>query len=130
MFVLLRPFLHAVGLWLAVLPFLLVALIAPGVMPARDGNGTLTLVLCADGATTEMQVDLATGQPVQPGPDAADDRCDWAAGHWATADLARPTLPSLVWAMRPADPRAAQTLVLAGAAATGLPPATGPPAAV
>lgn len=81
-----------------VLPFLLLSLIAPGYMPVRDADGTLRMVICANGGPVEVVMDLGTGEPVQSAPE--DNRCDWA--QMALAELAvavplpRPPLELLV----------------------------------
>ena len=69
------PLTRAIGTLLLV-PFLLLSLIAPGFMPVRDADGTLRMVICADGAMVEVVMDLNTGQPVDQPPE--DGRCDWA----------------------------------------------------
>lgn len=114
-------------LWVLLAPFLMLSLLSPGVMPARAADGTMTLVLCADGATSEMVIDLATGQPVENTP---AERCDWACGLCALG-LAGPLvpLPPVILTETRLDPPPVR-LVLRAAQATGLPPATGPPAAV
>lgn len=73
-----------------VLPFLLLAGIAPGYMPVRGADGVITMVICADGMPVEVAVDAATGEPVAVGqgghdglPDSTpkapeDGRCAWA----------------------------------------------------
>lgn len=59
-----------------VLPFLLSALIAPGLMPARALDGQMVLVICAEGGPVDMVLDPVTGEAV---PLAQEDgRCDWA----------------------------------------------------
>ncbi|RGP38331.1 hypothetical protein [Pseudotabrizicola alkalilacus] len=81
-----------------VLPFLLLSLIAPGYMPVRDADGTLRMVICAEGGPVEVVLDLNTGEPVQPAPE--DNRCDWAqmaVAHLVVAQpLPRPPLVVLV----------------------------------
>ena len=116
-------------LWVLLAPFVLLSLLSPGVMPARAADGTLVLVLCSDGGTSEMVIDLATGQPVEQTDTGRSDRCDWACGQMALADLALPIPPAPVRLARPVEPAAAP-VSLSLAHATGLPPATGPPAAV
>ena len=87
----LQDVLRRTGLVL-VLPFLLMSLVAPGFMPGRAADGTITMVICADGVTVEMLVDAATGQPVQKhAPE--DGRCDWAQATQAVALLSQPVLP-------------------------------------
>lgn len=84
----LQDVLRRTGLVL-VLPFLLLALVAPGFMPGRMGDGTITMVICADGLAVEVAVDSVTGQPMQPqAPE--DGRCDWAQAALAVALLTQP----------------------------------------
>ena len=95
---------RAIGL-LLVVPFLFLSLIAPGYMPLRDADGTLRMVICADGGQVEVVLDLTTGEPVQTAPE--DGRCDWAqmvmAGPALEQPLPRP--PRLVLALlSPATP--------------------------
>ncbi len=124
-----RQSLRAVCLWVLFAPFFLLTLLSPAVMPARSADGTLTLVLCTDGETTELVIDLATGEPVEKAPSDRSDRCDWACGQWAVADLTRPEAPApLLHVHRANPPPESGRIVLARI--TGLPPATGPPAAV
>ncbi|PTE15541.1 hypothetical protein [Pseudogemmobacter blasticus] len=116
--------------WVLLVPFLLMSLISPAVMPARADDGTLTLVLCTGDGPVEMTIDLATGAPAKKAPDGSPDRCAWACAQCAGAcpgGCAGAALPHL--ALRRADPPPATT-TLARAEATGLPPATGPPSAV
>jgi hypothetical protein len=122
-----RDWLRGLGLWVLLAPFLMLSLLSPGVMPARAADGTMTLVLCADGATSELVIDLATGQPVETAP---AERCDWACGMCALGLAGSPApLPPVILTQTRLDPPPAR-LVLRAAQATGLPPATGPPAAV
>ncbi|MEZ5799053.1 MAG: hypothetical protein R3D63_17195 [Paracoccaceae bacterium] len=125
-----RRNLRTFWLWVLLAPFLLLSLLSPAVMPARAADGTLTLVLCTDGEVTELVIDLATGKPVEKAPADSRDRCDWAAGHWSVASLLWAEAPApIVLRVRPATPPPA-TVLLALSHATGLPPATGPPAAI
>ena len=63
--------------WLAVLPFLLLSLVMPGTMLARDALGGVTVVLCAEGGMAEMVMaaDGSLGPARQLPPGHA---CDWA----------------------------------------------------
>lgn len=124
--------LHALALWVAFAPFLLLSLIAPGVMPAHaDGSGA-TLVLCTAAGPVELVIDPMTGAPVPKVPAGGDDGrdCDWASGLGGLALAGRPATLLL-----PAPPSVSHRLapsasiVLSHARVTGLPPATGPPAA-
>lgn len=120
--------LRIIALWAMLSPFLMLSLLSPSVMPARQTDGTLALVLCSVDGPGEVVIDLATGQPVEQAPDSVHDRCDWACGQMAVADLMRPGVPPVAIRARRADPPPAAT-VLHLASLTGLPPATGPPAA-
>ena len=113
--------------WVLLVPFLMLSLLSPGVMPARGDDGTMVLVLCTDGGTSEMVIDLATGEPVETAP---PNRCDWACGLCGLG-LAGPqvALPPVMLTETRLDPPPVR-LILRTAQATGLPPATGPPAAV
>lgn len=88
--------------WLAVLPFLLGALIAPGLMLARGADDGVLVTLCADGGVVQMLV-AADGQPLTQDDrhhvrHGAHDRCLWAV-H------AQPMLdgPALVFPAMAAD---------------------------
>ncbi len=120
---------RTIGLWALLAPFLLLSLISPAVMPVRDADGTLTLVLCSGDGPVEMVIDLATGEPVDRPQPGAQDRCDWACGQMEVIALLRPEASPPPLVVRRADPPAA-TVLLARARITGLPPATGPPAVV
>ncbi|WP_199257517.1 DUF2946 family protein [Paracoccus binzhouensis] len=65
--------------WLAVLPFLLLSLIVPGTMLARDAQGGVTVVLCAGDGVVEM-IMAADGSlsPVGKAPHGDHRPCDWA----------------------------------------------------
>lgn len=118
--------------WVLLLPFLLLSLIPPGVMPDRAADGTMLLVLCTGDGPVEMLVDLATGEPVGKTPDGSDDKsnhCAWACGQMTMAGLSAPALPLAGQSPRRAD-APPPLLLLALAHATGLPPATGPPITV
>lgn len=115
-------------LWVFLAPFLLVSLIHPSVMPARAADGTLTMVLCSVDGPAEVTIDLATGEPVEKAPSDSPDHCDWACGQMTGACLSRPALAPRASAVTRAEPPP-QAVLLQVAAATGLPPATGPPSA-
>lgn len=112
----------------------MLSLISQGVMPAREADGAVTLVLCTPEGIVEIAVDPQTMQPLDDDPDGparhpdtgAGDHCPWA-GLQAPIDLtADARLPQM---LRPALPQgfAPVHTVLAAGRATGLPPATGPP---
>jgi hypothetical protein len=82
------------SLWrLLLVPFLLLTLMPPGVMPHRAADGQLRLVLCTENGPVETVIDLATGQEVPAEPD--DGRCDWAAAH--PAAVPGGVAPDLAW---------------------------------
>lgn len=88
------------GLLLAV-PFLLLSLVAPGVMPSRGADGGLVMVICSGHGPVEIAVDAATGQPLPDGADAPDQgpdkapqdgRCAWAQSVAAALPMPAPAL--------------------------------------
>ena len=118
---------------LALIPFLLLSLMMSGTMLARDGQGGVTVVLCAgDGGTVEMVMG-ADGRLTEKAPhdDHADSHsvCHWAPHGQPLLEIASPDLaaPLPVPAMLafagdlPAHLRRADVLV---------PSARGPPAFV
>ena len=118
---------------LALIPFLLLSLMMSGTMLARDGQGGVTVVLCAgDGGTVEMVMG-ADGRLTEKAPhdDHADSHsvCHWAPHGQPLLEIASPGLaaPLPVLAMPafagdlPAHLRRADVLV---------PSARGPPAFV
>ncbi len=89
-----------IALWLALLPFLALSLIAPGVMPARAADGTMVLVLCTPEGPQELIVDPGSG----PDSHKDDARCDWAQGQpGAPLDAAPASLPAMLTAGRTAS---------------------------
>jgi hypothetical protein len=123
-----RHGLRAFAVWAMLAPFLLLSLLPSAAMPAIAPDGSLTMVLCTPDGPVEMVMDLATGQPIEKQhPEGKSDRCDWASSL-VTDDLspALPTLPARSLTATPLAPPPPPA-VLADAAATGLPPSTGPP---
>lgn len=125
-----RQGLRRLVIWAMLSPFLALSCLSSGVMPARAADGSIELVLCSGAGPALMRIDLATGQPVtDDAPDSnAADRCDWACAQCAPGLSPHIALPA-----PPAAPgrRLAlfvQNPALLAARATGLPPATGPPA--
>ncbi|MGB3312921.1 MAG: hypothetical protein WBB85_00790 [Albidovulum sp.] len=110
------------------MPFLLLSLLSPAVMPSRGVDGTVALVLCTGDGPVTLAFDPVTGAPVEHDPDGVSERCDWAASHHAVIDLARPELRAIAGAVTPGKTPPVPQL-LAATRATGLPPATGPPSA-
>lgn len=115
------------ALMLLFAPFFLSALVPAGVMPGIS-NGAPTMVICSAMGMVEMAVDPLTGAPVEKAPEAGK-RCDWNSAR--SADALLPPLPVIApaaLALRAGAPN--PSAILVAASATGLPPATGPPAAV
>jgi hypothetical protein len=87
------PFLRRIA-WLAMLlPFLALSAVPTGLMPAKTGDGTLTLVLCTADGPREMTVDLGGEEPA-----AAKPGCPWALAQMAVV-LGQPevfVVPSVV----------------------------------
>ena len=123
----LRPYLRAIAFWVLFAPFLMLSALSSSVMPVRNADGTMTLVLCTDGDVKEMTIDLATGEPVEKDPSDRSDRCDWACSQWAVADLAHPEGPAAPLHLYRAE-RPVASVAVTMARVTGLPPSTGPPA--
>ncbi len=72
---------RALGLWLLVVPFLVVQVFAGGVMLARDGGG-LAVVICTGEGLVEMVIG-PDGEPVEKAHSVA---CDWGVvGQGAVA---------------------------------------------
>lgn len=115
-------------------PFLLLSLLSPGVMPARDSDGALILVLCTADGLVETAIDPVTLQPLKAPqgkhPENARDLCPWASLHSAAHLTAATPMPALrTTRIIPLAFPLAET-VLATGRVTGLPPSTGPPATV
>lgn len=90
-----------------VLPFVLLAVIAPGYMPVRGADGAITMVICADGMAVEVAIDPATGEPVPHEAAPEDGRCAWAQLALAAHPVSEPDLAPplrLVVADPPAAP--------------------------
>ncbi|WP_255435555.1 hypothetical protein [Paracoccus sp. S1E-3] len=134
----LRRQMRMLALWAMMLPFLGVSLIANGVMPSRGADGYVTFVICTGTGMVEMAFDPVTMEPVETGgladmpsddDETAAKACAWS-GMQAAFDLPH----SVLWmapaqTSRRADPLRVETALLM-ARATGLPPSTGPPAAI
>ena len=79
-------------LWLlAVIPFLLLSLMMPGTMLARDAQGGVTVVLCADGAAVEMVMG-ADGRLTEKSPNKGHSICHWAPHAQQLLDVSGPAL--------------------------------------
>ncbi len=113
---------------LALIPFLALALISPGTMLARDGQGGVTVVLCVEGGPVALVMG-ADGQLTEKAPHDGDRVCHWAPHTQqllgvASVDLTEPALTLLPPAFAVAQPeylRRADVLA---------PSARGPPAFV
>ena len=121
--------LRRMALWAMLSPFFLLSLLNPSVMPARSWDGTVAFVLCTSDGPIEIKIDPATGKPVPKAPDDAHGHCAWASARAALAEFEHPGVPALAARITRADPPPA-VIVLRVAAATGHPPATGPPPSV
>ncbi|CAN0580388.1 unnamed protein product [Ectocarpus sp. 12 AP-2014] len=120
-----------VMVWAMLMPFAVSSLIASGVMPARADNGAFMMVICTGDGMVEVAVDPVTLQPISDesggtDPQPTADHCAWAAAH-APADLADAMALRLPLAVIAPAQAAPDPTVLRVAAATGLPPSTGPP---
>lgn len=112
-----------------VVPFLILSLLSPQVMPQRSADGALILVLCTGEGVKQIAIDPITGEPVPTDEKPGATTCDWAAAHPALTltkplDVALAERRSLPFEVAPA------AMLLAAARATGLPPSTGPPVAI
>lgn len=76
---------------LAVLPFLLLSLIMPGTMLARDAQGGVTVVLCAKGAAVEMVMG-ADGRLTEKSPHDRHPTCHWAPHAQQLLGISGPVL--------------------------------------
>lgn len=118
--------LRRLALCVLLAPFVALALIPHGVMPIRGAEG-LVLVICTGDGPLEMVVDKATGETRPREPADPGNSCVWANAS-ATVMLQAPVhLADVHLSWQPAIPAGASA-ILAVARATGLPPATGPPA--
>jgi hypothetical protein len=115
---------HFLG-WLLCLPFVLMSLLPAAVMPMRTAGGTFELVLCTGDGPVTTVVDNGTGHDDL----GAAQGCDWACGQTALALCAPLAMAPLQGQARPSFAPSLSTPV-AFAQATGLPPATGPPALI
>ncbi len=97
-------------------------------MPVRGENGAITLVICTADGMVETAFDPVTMMPVDDGDQdqPAQDPCAWAHAH-ASATLA-PIITLAPQTLAPLPHAVPRDTVGIIAAATGLPPATGPPA--
>lgn len=102
---------------LMLLPFVVMSLLAPGVMPSRAADGAMQVVLCSPDGPVSVTIG-PDGQPQPAKQHPTDDRCDWAMnradlGLGDVTDLPLPVVVALafdladLWAEhRPAhDPR-------------------------
>lgn len=109
------------------LPFALSSGLAAGLMPARGADGSIILVICTADGMVETAFDPVTMMPVDDGnqDEPAQDPCAWAHAHASATLVPLTALAPHTLAPQPhAQPRDTASII---AAATGLPPATGPP---
>ncbi|MFN3282518.1 MAG: hypothetical protein ACK40I_12760 [Tabrizicola sp.] len=128
-----RPDLRPVY-WGLLAPFVFLSLVASVLMPARAVDGTGSFVLCSGDGPMRMAIDPVTGKLTRMSGDGPigtpRDGCAWACAQ-AQVMIPAPmsaAVPAPVLAPTQAAPPPA--LLLAEAGITGLPPATGPPAAL
>lgn len=124
-----RHRLRQMAMWAVLAPFLILSGIAPQVVPARAADGVMTMVLCGSHGPEQVLIDLTTGELVDQGTGQPDERCAWACARGVVADTAQPCAPMFLRAAAIAAHSFPAVTVLRHAATTGLPPATGPPAA-
>lgn len=77
-----RKFLRGLALVAMLVPFLMVALVARGVMPGRSAAGGLTVVLCTSDGPVSHRL-AADGGAAPPVGDGADHPCAHALAHAA-----------------------------------------------
>lgn len=123
--------LRACALWATLGSLVLLSLLSPGVMPARDADGALILVLCTAEGTVETAVDPVTFEPIdasdQQHPDNAREYCPWFSLHSTGSLTAMAPIPARGGDMLPPMEFPLAETVLAAGRVTGLPPSTGPP---
>lgn len=89
--------------WLLLAPALLMLLVPASIMPVRQSDGSLTIVICTGSGPLELRVDPDTGQPVEGEDIQTGSACHWnllrdtamlpetGAPVAAAAGFARPT---------------------------------------
>ena len=80
---------------LAVLPFLLLSLMTSGTMLARDAQGGVTVVLCAEGSAVEMIMG-ADGRLTEKAPGDGHSTCHWAPHTQQLLEITGPALAAPV----------------------------------
>ncbi|WP_244287887.1 DUF2946 family protein [Labrenzia sp. 011] len=83
--------------WFAMIPFLLLSLMAPGTMTVADADGLPRIVICTGSGPLEMIVGK-DGDLRLPGdqPTERDSRlCDWSLHGQTAVDLSIPALPAV-----------------------------------
>jgi hypothetical protein len=86
------PLLRVVAQAMMLLPFVILSLFAPGVMPTRGADGTMQVVLCSPEGPVHVTIG-PDGVPVPAKDQPRDDRWDWAMNHVELALLTMPDLP-------------------------------------
>lgn len=76
---------------LAVLPFVLMSLMMSGTMLARDAQGGVTVVLCAEGSAVEMVI-AADGRLTEKSPGSGHSTCHWAPHAQQLLEISGPAL--------------------------------------
>ena len=84
--------------FLAVIPFLLLSLLMPGTMLARDAQGGVTVILCAEGSAVEMVMG-ADGRLTEKAPHDSHSTCHWAPHAQQLAEISGPDLGAPVPAL-------------------------------
>ncbi|RLQ87036.1 hypothetical protein [Notoacmeibacter ruber] len=118
--------------WLLLAPFILSSMVAQGIMPAKAQNGFITLIICTGDSLAEIVVDPITMEPVESGDDgdgSGANSCAWASMHHEPGPLLLVSL-SQPLTLSGEQLSSTCTAILEFARATGLPPATGPPATI
>ncbi|SNY56458.1 hypothetical protein SAMN06297129_3293 [Pseudooceanicola antarcticus] len=120
----------AITIWVLCAPFFLLSFVSGGVMPVKTTEG-IRLVICTGDEIREVLVDPQTGQPLedQDSPADAAGKCSWSFAHMAANLAPDLRLPRPEARALPLSP-AVTPVILIAARATGLPPATGPPARI
>ena len=63
--------------WLLLAPALLMLLVPASIMPVRQSDGSLTIVICTGSGPLELRVDPDTGQPVEGEDIQTGSACHW-----------------------------------------------------
>lgn len=123
--------LRLIALWAMLLPFVLSSFIATSVMPARAADGVVMFVICTGEGMVEKAFNSETMEPVSKSDQHGSkfSGCDWAAAQHPV-DLLPITMPGLPDSLAMSSQNPFHQTILMQAAATGLPPSTGPPSVI